>query len=703
MSSAGSLSKLLDDKNIDIAFISEHKLREQQVSFLNSIHSNFSAHTICDTSVGPNARCGKGGVAILYKKSCQFTISKLDVQINDRIIGVQIDGKHLKPIYAFSVYLPSVNYSYNDYAECIDYLRVLYETFSESGSVLFLGDFNCDVSKPEAGDKRYLKLQTFIENTNVCPISIGGQYTFRPTCKVLDYVMIHRDNVELIATNSVINNDICVVSDHLPIHTIMKFELIQYSSDGHPLVAWNKCNNEQLMLYRSTLEHELQNISLPEPCRPADVNKYYEDIVNAIHKAANLALPRSKFNKHAKPYWTREVRAAHTQQRLKRKQWIEHGRPRNQDNPFYRSYKDSKRRFRTLQKAAIANVELKYYQDLNSSAECDMRQFWHLVNQRRKIKSSTVCKLKSGDAILNTPEDISESFATYFSNIFIPTETNNFDSDFKQLIESRVNSFDNEQSYGCENLSCPVELSELENLIKDLKRRKSPGPDEVTNEHIVYGGPVLLISLKSLFDQMFALEYVPDKFKIGIIIPVHKPGKCRDATESYRPITLVSTLYKLFENVLHARLKHWSSLSNKCFPSMQQNAYQKYLGSITASFNLQETIAHNVELGSTCYTAFLDAAKAFDNVWHDGLFFKLFEFGIRGKPLNLIMTSYSDMSSYIYINGVKSAIFPIKQGVRQGCVTSTWYFLLYIDGLLKELEDSGTGCTIGSLKPEILL
>ena len=63
------------------------------------------------------------------------------------------------------------------------------------------------------------------------------------------------------------------------------------------------------------------------------------------------------------------------------------------------------------------------------------------------------------------------------------------------------------------------------------------------------------------------------------------------------------------------------------------------MGSITASFNLQETIAHNIELGSNCYVAFLDAAKAFDNVWHDGLFLKLFEYGIKGKPLNLIMAS----------------------------------------------------------------
>ena len=164
--------------------------RNRLSSFLSSIHSNFSSFTVCDTSAGPNVRCGKGGVAIPYKKSCQFTISKLDIQINDRIIGIKIDSKHLKPLYAFSVYLPSINYSYSDYAECIDYLQMLYETFSESGTVIFFGDFNCDVFKPEVGNTRLLKMQTFIENTNMCPMSTGGKYTFRFTHKVLDYVIV---------------------------------------------------------------------------------------------------------------------------------------------------------------------------------------------------------------------------------------------------------------------------------------------------------------------------------------------------------------------------------------------------------------------------------------------------------------------------------------------------------------------------------
>lgn len=197
---------------------------------------------------------------------------------------------------------------------------------------------------------------------------------------------------------------------------------------------------------------------------------------------------------------------------------------------------------------------------------------------------------------------------------------------------------------------------------------------------------------------MFLLECIPERFKFGIIIPIHKPGKARNAPESYRPITLVSTLYKLFETVFHSRLKRWSVIKDKHFPNSQQNAYQKQLGSLTVSFNLQETIAHNTELGSNTYAAFLDAAKAFDNVWHDGLFYKLFNFGIQGKALNLIMTSYNDMSSHVLVNGVKSTAFPIKQGVRQGSVTSTWFFLLFIDNLLHMLQESGTGCTIGSLR-----
>ena len=144
MSSAGSKRELLDTYDIDLAFINEHKLREQQNSFFNSLHSGYAAFTLCYDSVSQSTMCGKGGVAMCnvrqgrcssqYKKTCRFSVSVLDVQVSDRILGIKIEQKELRAIYAFSVYMPSINYSNIDYNEHLDYL---YDNFSEIGTVLF--------------------------------------------------------------------------------------------------------------------------------------------------------------------------------------------------------------------------------------------------------------------------------------------------------------------------------------------------------------------------------------------------------------------------------------------------------------------------------------------------------------------------------------------------------------------------------------
>ena len=70
-----------------------------------------------------------------YKKTCRFSVSVLDVQVSDRILGIKIEQKELRAIYAFSVYMPSINYSNIDHIEHLDYL---YDNFSEIGTVLFL-------------------------------------------------------------------------------------------------------------------------------------------------------------------------------------------------------------------------------------------------------------------------------------------------------------------------------------------------------------------------------------------------------------------------------------------------------------------------------------------------------------------------------------------------------------------------------------
>ena len=698
MSSAGSLSKLLDIHDIDFAFISEHKLRNEHKSFLDSVHSNYRAITVCDTSIPQGARCGKGGVAIMYKKECQFSVSHLDIQLNDRILGIRIDQRHSRTLYAFSIYMPSVNYSVDEFHECIDYLENIYETFSEMGTVIFLGDFNCDMQKKCDVDDRIKRFMAFLEATQMSPVPLNGQFTFRPTCKTLDYTILDKNQFELIESNTSIDTDICQVSDHLPILTFLKVETITYKSSQRAHVAWNKCSSEHIADYQAALNEELNKLEVPRDNTEANVNTFYGAIVEAVHKASEKSLPFGRYNQHAKPYWTKKVKAAHQDQRQKRIDWIKHGRSRNPEDVYYKSYKKAKCNFRKIQKEEINAIELKYYSELDESAECDVRHFWHIVNSRRKTKSLSACKLVVEEKTANSPEEISDAFADHFSKLYIPNDHPNYDNDFKLHIQNKVKAFTNNAENANNDLICPVGLNELNKCLKDLKKRKSPGTDNITNEHILHGGPALLHSLKKLYCLMFELGFIPDQCKVGIIIPIHKPGKPRESPDSYRPITLISSFYKLFERIFLNRLQLWTTSNSKIFPSPQQNAYQKYLGSITVSFNLQETVAHNSELNADTYVASLDSSKAFDNVWHDGLFSKLHDFGITGKALNLIMTSYKGLSSYVLVNGIKSQTFPVKQGVRQGGVTSTWYYLLFLDGLLEELQDSGTGCTVGSIK-----
>ena len=73
---------------------------------------------------------------------------------------------------------------------------------------------------------------------------------------------------------------------------------------------------------------------------------------------------------------------------------------------------------------------------------------------------------------------------------------------------------------------------------------------------------------------------------------------------------------------------------------------------------------------SKSYACFLDMQKAFDKIWHNGLFSNLYQKGIDSNSLQISINLHKNMISDVVCNCHYSAWFPILQGVRRGGVVS---------------------------------
>ena len=118
---------------------------------------------------------------------------------------------------------------------------------------------------------------------------------------------------------------------------------------------------------------------------------------------------------------------------------------------------------------------------------------------------------------------------------------------------------------------------------------------------------------------------------------------------------------------------------------MLQGGFRQKTGCNMTSAMFKECCLYAKENHSKLYACFLDVQKAFDKIWHNGLFLKIYERGIRSNLLRIIINLHSNMTSRVIYKGHSSSWFRILQGSRQGGVVSPFMYLCYIDDLIREL------------------
>ena len=90
----------------------------------------------------------------------------------------------------------------------------------------------------------------------------------------------------------------------------------------------------------------------------------------------------------------------------------------------------------------------------------------------------------------------------------------------------------------------------------------------------------------------------------------------------------------------------------------------------------------NSSQSGTLHCIFVDLRKAFDTVHRRGLWTTLEHQGVPPKLLAVLRALHDGMSARVRVGGALSDPFPVREGVRQGCLVAPALLNLYYAAVL---------------------
>ena len=154
--------------------------------------------------------------------------------------------------------------------------------------------------------------------------------------------------------------------------------------------------------------------------------------------------------------------------------------------------------------------------------------------------------------------------------------------------------------------------------------------DQISTKVLKLAVPVIYKQLTEVFNFSLKSGEYPDDWKLAKVSPVFKVGE-RNDPNNYRPISILSTISRVFEKLVYEQLYSYlikNNLLDSC-----QSGFGSLHSTVTALLDLTNQCCFNIDRGLVSGILFFDLKKSSDTVDQQLLLAKLEYIGIRGLAM----------------------------------------------------------------------
>lgn len=628
------LEIFLNTQNIDICLISEShftKLSHARIRGYKFYRANHPAEK------------ARGGSAIFIKENIkhyeELMIEKEIMQVTS--INVQLKNRNIN---ISAIYCPPRHNLKKEHYE---------ELFKSLGPHFIIGgDFNAKniywgsrITTPKGRE-----LFTAGRMAK-CEFHSGGSPTYWPT----DLSKLP-DTIDFYVTKGVSDNYIHIenneglTSDHSPVIMTLSETVIQ---KVNPVRLTNKRTNWDL--FRELAEKEI-NLQVPIQT-PIQIEEELDRLTSTIQESAWQSTPLGH-NVSIRPNnYPLEVRELVAKKRKARKSWQTN---RTRENKLKLNNLCNK--LKSLIKHVKNETVNRYLSVLNDQKDTEY-SLWKATKALKRPKNHTAPIRNDDGTWARSDKQKADLFAKHLEETFQPLPRQTADENITPV--ARV-----------DNIAIQtITLHELKEVInKQLNSRKAPGYDLITGQIIKELPDKAIRKLLHIINATFRLRHVPSQWKVAEVIMIPKPNKPPNDKKSYRPISILPTISKVFEKLLLKRMK--PIIEERNLIPAHQFGFRQHHSTIEQVHRITNIIENTLETKKICSSIFLDVAQAFDRVWHKGLEYKL----KRDLPRQYyeILKSYLSKRHFrVKYEEEYSDLKKISAGVPQGSVLGPVLYLLY--------------------------